>query len=231
MIIVTGGTGKLGTELKKLLPDALFPTSDEFNITYPKEMHAYMIDKGKDCNVLIHAAALTSPPVVDKVPLEAMSTNITGVTYLVSLCSLYNIKLVYISTDYVYDGRKGNYNETDPVRPINKYAWSKLGGECAVMMYDNSLIIRTSFTPVEFPYDAAFVDQYSSREPVDTIAKKILHVMNKATGIINIGGERMSVYEYAKTLKPTVAKINRNDVIFDVPYDTSMDCNKFNKLL
>ncbi len=55
-------------------------------------------------------------------------------------------------------GDQGNYKETDPVYPVNKYAWSKLGGECAVRMYDKSLIIRTTFGPNVFPYQKAFVD-------------------------------------------------------------------------
>jgi hypothetical protein len=64
--------------------------------------------------------------------------------------------LVYISTDYVFAGEKGMYKEQDELLPQNKYAWSKLGGECAVQMLDNYVIIRLSFGPDIFPYKAAF---------------------------------------------------------------------------
>ena len=57
-----------------------------------------------------------------------------------------NIKLIYFSTNYVYPGKRGNYKEEDPLLPVNNYAWSKLGGEAAVQMYSNSLILRVSMT-------------------------------------------------------------------------------------
>ena len=83
-------------------------------------------------------------------------------------------RLVQISTDYVFNGEKGNYREDDPVFPVNKYAWSKLGGECAVLIYDNSLVVRTSFGPSQFPFEKAFADQWTSRESVGAIAGKIV---------------------------------------------------------
>ena len=58
-----------------------------------------------------------------------------GTANLVSICSELKIKLIYFSTSYVYPGSKGNYREDDAVLPWNIYAWSKLGGECAVQMY------------------------------------------------------------------------------------------------
>ena len=61
-------------------------------------------------------------------------------------CSEFNIKLIYFSTSYIYPGVRGNYKETDPLLPSNNYGWSKLGGECAVHMYKNSLILRVSMT-------------------------------------------------------------------------------------
>ena len=61
---------------------------------------------------------------------NSISTNIIGTSNVVKICSQYNIKLIYFSTNYVYPGKKGDYSENDPVLPINNYALSKFGGEC-----------------------------------------------------------------------------------------------------
>jgi dTDP-4-dehydrorhamnose reductase len=186
------------------------------------------------CDLLIHAAAFTSPPLVDKDPSKAIEVNIIGTSNVVKLCMEFGIRLIYISTDYVFKGDKGNYKETDPVYPVNKYAWSKLGGECAVRMYDKSLIIRTTFGPNVFPYPKAFVDQWTSRESVSVIAKKIARLLDKdITGTIHIGGKRKTVYEYAKSLDTAknIGEISINNVNFAVPRDTSLSCEKYNEII
>ena len=104
-------------------------------------------------SVIVHAAAFVSPPLIDKTPQKAIEVNIIGTAVIAELCSRYKIKLVYISTDYVFRGDKGNYKEDDLVFPMNKYAWSKLAGECAVHV-DDYLIIRTSFGEKVFPYES-----------------------------------------------------------------------------
>jgi len=175
-ILYTGGSGLLGRELKKLLPYSLFPTHSEFDVTNYLTMNDYL--KKINIKTIIHGAAFTSPPKVDKFPINALESNILGTSNIVKLCSENNVKLIYISTDYVFKGDRGNYSEEDSVYPVNKYAWSKLGGECAVRMYDNSLIIRTSFGDNVFPYEKAFVNQYTSRENVSTFAKKLVKIID-----------------------------------------------------
>ncbi len=149
VVLFTGGGGLLGGEFKNLIPDALFPSRREFDVTSLSMMVSYC--EGKTIDTVIHAAAFTSPPKVDKNAEAALDTNIVGTSNVVKLCMKLDAKLVYISTDYVFRGDKGNYREDDPVFPVNKYAWSKLGGECAVRMYEKSIIVRTSFGPNEFP--------------------------------------------------------------------------------
>jgi dTDP-4-dehydrorhamnose reductase len=231
-IIFTGGSGLLGSEFKKLLPYIQYPSSNEFNIVNYKQMEDYILSG--DYKLIIHAAAFTSPPKVDQDPLKALETNIIGTANVVKLCMKYCIKLIYISTDYVFKGDKGNYSEEDPVYPVNKYAWSKLGGECAVRLYDNSLIIRTSFGPNVFPYDKAFVDQWTSRESVSIIAGKIVKLIEKdVKGIVHIGGKRKTVYEYAKSLDESrdIKMISIKDVNFKVPEDTSLNCEKYLRII
>ncbi|MDY6991095.1 MAG: sugar nucleotide-binding protein [Pseudomonadota bacterium] len=231
-ILFTGGSGLLGGEVKQLLPQAYYPSSTEFNVTNFHQMQAYLQDK--TIELLIHAAAFTSPPMVDKTPQQGIDANIIGTAHVVKLCMTHQIKLFYISTDYVFKGDKGLYQEADPVYPVNKYAWSKLGGECAVRMYDNSLIIRTSFGPNVFPFPKAFVDQLTSREPVRSIAQKLVALIDQPiTGTIHVGGPRRSVYEYAKSLDPNqeIGKLSTQEVSFKVPQDTSLACDYYHTLV
>ena len=94
----------------------------------------------------------------DKQISKSIDLNIIGTANIVKACQEHNIKLIYFSTNYVYPGNKGSYKETDPVLPINKYAVSKLGGECSVQMYSNSLILRICMTEKPFIHKKAFSD-------------------------------------------------------------------------
>ena len=133
----------------------------------------------------------------------------------------------------MFKGDEGNYTEEHPVFPVNKYAWSKLGGECAVRMYDNSLIIRTSFGPNNFPFQDAFVDQWTSRESVRTIALKISKLLDKdIKGTIHIGGTKRTVFEYAKSLDgdKEIEELSIKDMSFKAPEDTSLNVDQYKKL-
>jgi dTDP-4-dehydrorhamnose reductase len=149
---------------------------------------------------------------------------------VVRLCRTLDARLVYISTAYVFRGDRGQYREDDEVLPVNKYAWSKLGGECAARLYDNSLIIRTSFGPDEFPYPKAFADQWTSRQSVSVAARDILRAVESGlTGVLHVGGPRRSVLEYARAVSPEkdVAALSVKEVSFAVPTDTSLDTTRF----
>ena len=227
-ILVTGGFGLLGAHLREVLPASLYPSSSEFDIRNYPMMEGFLASKKVD--TVVHCAAITSPPRVDKEPMLALDVNVVGTVNLVKLCHTMNARLVYISTDYVFDGEKGMYREEDPVNPVNKYAWSKLGGEAAVRMLDNSLIIRLSFGPEPFPYDKAFIDQWTSREPVSVVASKIVGlVCCSLTGVIHIGSARKSVMEYAMAIdrKRNIQALRRSEVKFSVPWDTSLNTSKY----
>jgi dTDP-4-dehydrorhamnose reductase len=118
--------------------------------------------------------------------------------------------------------------------PVNKYAWSKLGGECAVRMYNNHLIIRTSFGPNIFPFQKAFTDQWTSRVPVSEASNMIAQLIRgEIKGVMNVGGTRKTVYEYAKSLDPSkeIGELSIQDVPFTVPVDTSLNAELVNKLI
>ena len=82
--------------------------------------------------------------------IKSIDLNIIGTCNIVKAASKSNIKVIYISTSYVYPGKKIDYSENDPVKPWNNYSWSKLGGECAVQMYSNSLVVRLCMTERPF---------------------------------------------------------------------------------
>ncbi len=231
-ILFTGGSGLLGSKLKKIFPLSVFPSENEFNIIDFAQMENFM--RGKLISTIFHGGAFTSPPKIDQDPLKAVEINIIGTSNMVKIASEINARLIYVSTDYVFKGDKGNYNEDDPVYPVNKYAWSKLGGECAVRLYDKSLIIRTTFGPDAFPYEKAFTDQWTSRESVSKIAGMIALLIKKdVTGVVHVGGRKKSVYDYAIGLDPSkkIGKISINDVSFKVPEDTSLNTEYCQKII
>ena len=159
-ILITGGSGRFGNIFKKnsykFKYDFLFPTSKQLDILKVKTIDRYIV-KNKP-KYLIHLAGLSRPMEIhDKLISESINKNIIGTANITKVCSKYNVKLIYVSTCYVYPGFKGNYSEESPLLPINSYAWSKLGGESSVHMYKNSLILRASITQKPFVHEAALL--------------------------------------------------------------------------
>lgn len=228
--LLTGGSGLLGRALLAVEPALLAPAHAVFDVLVPESMEAFLHEH--PVTEIIHAAGFTSPPRIDRDPELAVRVNIVGTANVVLLCMRRGIKLTYVCSDYIFRGDQGNYREEDPVYPMNKYAWSKLGGECAVRLLDNALVIRTSFGPDVFPYEGAFTDQWTSREPVSTIARKIMESLRAGLcGVLHIGGPRRTVYEYARAVSPEkeIKPLKTSDVNFVVPGDTSLDTGRFHR--
>ena len=182
-------------------------------------------------DIIIHTAALTRPMSIhDKKPIESLHTNVIGTANVVGICMMMGIKMVYISTDFVYPGIKGDYKEEDPLLPVNKYAWSKLGGECAVKLHNDHLILRVAMCSKPFPHKAAIADSKKSLIYDDDVADIILMLLDK-NGTINIGGKSSSIYEFAKKENPEVGKIYLEDIKEIMPKDTSMNLDKMKELL
>ena len=114
-ILLTGGSGLLGKEIIKINPEILVPNHEEFDITNYKQMLDYINSSPPE--IIIHAGAFTSPPLIAQDPMKAINVNIIGTSNIVLICSTFNIKLIYISTDYVFKGNKGNYRENDELLP------------------------------------------------------------------------------------------------------------------
>ena len=161
--------------------------------------------------------------------IKSINTNIIGTSNIVNLCHKYKIKLIYFSTNYVYPSKKGNYKEHHPLLPFNNYAWSKLGGECAVQMLKNSLILRICMTEKPFSYKYAYSNLNTNFMFHEDLAKVFFKLINKK-GIINIGGPVQSVYNFArknnKNIKKKILKIKKNSL----PVNSTMNIGKFKKI-
>ena len=205
-ILVTGANGRFGKTLKKLKSKYhfIFKNKKQLDILSLKSIKKNVL-KHKSKYVL-HLAAISRPmSLYEKNISKSIDLNIIGTCNLVKVLSSYNIKLIYLSTNYVYDGSKGNYKETDPIKPWNNYGWSKLGGESAVQMYKNSLILRISMTEKPFLHSHAYANVKSNFMYQEDIAKLLLKVLNKK-GVLNLGGPSKSIYAFAKKEKKNIKK-------------------------
>ena len=197
-IVLFGGSGTLGTELQQVFSkdDIIAPSSQDVNICNFESVKKCIEEVMPD--IIIHTAAVINNIEVEQSPDHALHTNIIGSANIAAQCNKYNIRLVYISTDYIYSGGKGAYLESDDINPVNLYAWTKLGGECSTKCVKDHLIIRTSFGANKFPYANAFTNQYTSKDYVDVIAPMIAKAaISNSTGVINIGTNKKSMHEYA----------------------------------
>ena len=227
-IIITGGDGRFATILKesKLNLNFIFPSKNQLDILKISSIKNFV--KKHKPKYLIHCAALSRPmDIHDKFISKSIDINIIGTANVVKVCSEFNIKLIYFSTGYVYPGIKGNYKETDSLLPINNYAWSKLGGECAVTMYKNSLILRIIMCEKPFLHKKAFHDIETNFIYHEDVIKILPKILNKI-GIINIGGKIQSVYKFAKISNKNIKKMSGKKIF---PPKPSMNISKLKKII
>jgi dTDP-4-dehydrorhamnose reductase len=227
-IIITGGHGRFAQILKRdnKKLNILYPNKKELNILDVDSIKRYL--KKNKPQYLIHAAALSRPMNIhDKQISKSIDLNIIGTSNIVKICSDFKIKLIYFSTGYVYEGRVGNYKETDPVLPVNNYAWSKLGGECAVAMYKHSLILRITMCEKPFLHEYAFHDINANFIFHEEVVKIIPKILDK-TGVLNIGGKIQSIYSFAKKTNKNVKKKSGKKLF---PKNVTMNVGKLNKIM
>tara|TARA_B100001540_G_C15725456_1_gene605062 strand:- start:176 stop:883 length:708 start_codon:yes stop_codon:yes gene_type:complete len=227
-IVVTGGTGRFCQILRnsKIGKKYYYPKKNELNILNIKSIEKYL--KKIKPRILIHCAGLSRPMNIHDSKIDkSIDLNIIGTCNIVKICQKYNIKMIYFSTGYVYQGTKGNYKETDPVYPFNSYAWSKLGGECAVKLYKNSLILRFIMCEKPFIHKTAFYDVKTNFIFHDDVVKIIPKILNQK-GVINVGGKIQSLYKFAKKYNK---KIRKSSGIKFYPPNPSMSISKLKKII
>lgn len=239
-ILITGASGRLGSELVRTLTPryTIFaPGSSEIDVRDGEQVR-YAIDSISP-EIVIHCAAMTNPMEAhEKIPAKSIEVNIIGSANIAMWCtrSDSSIRLVYISTDYVYPGEGESFQrhqEDGPLLPANNYGWSKLGGECAVRMVPNSLILRCAFTPRPFKHERAYDDSYKNFLYLDEAVEKIVGLaLSDEVGVINVGGSKYgSIYDFAKHDNPNVQPISRLSATYPVPYNTSMSIEKMTTIL
>ncbi len=148
-IWITGASGQLGGALVALFKERveweiIAPGRDKLDLTHQEETRLY-IQKERP-NIVIHAAAYTAVEQAEDDEDGVMLMNGETTRWIAEECRKINAMLIYISTDYVFDGEKGQpYVEEDPVLPMNAYGRSKRMGELAVLEIENAWVIRASW--------------------------------------------------------------------------------------
>ena len=190
--LITGGSGKLGTELQRGLL-GLYPTREEFDVV--KDSHIY------SCDQVIHLAAYTD---VAKAEVEKKACFELNVGGTFNMLKLYGDKpFVYMSTEWAN-------------KPMNVYSWSKYLAEILVKnLAERHLIIRTSFKPNPYPWDVAFRDHITQGDYIDVIAPLVIDEINRwdeISKLVWIGTGRKTMYELALRTKPGVKPNSVEDI-------------------
>mgnify|MGYP003673329149 FL=1 len=156
--------------------------------------------------------------------------NYYGVSRLVDFCNKFKIKLIHISTDYIYANSDNIASEEDvPVHCNNWYGYTKLLADGYVQLKSNDyLIIRSNHKPKPFKHNEAWIDQFGNFDYVDKISKSIVKLINKkCSGVYNVGTELKSMYSMAlKTNKDAKPILKPNAT----PGNITMDTTKLNKI-
>lgn len=228
--VLTLGDGRLGSELHKQRPewDIISRKLDSwFNID---RMHSWeTIQKLYKYDTIINCIAYTNT--TDNTKDKHWETNYKFVIELTDFCNKHNIKLVHISSDYIYSQSKTEASEDDiPVHLPTWYCYTKLLADAYVEARSNNyLTIRTSFKEKPWIHDNAWVDLKGNFDYMDVIAKQMIFLIeNDAKGIYNIGTELKTIYELAEQTKDNVEESFQmaNDKHIR-PTDVSMNLGKF----
>ena len=194
-IFITGGSGHLGQKLVEYLS-----TNNEVYAPNKEECDILDVNLLKEKitlfqpHIVIHAAAFVDTFGCEADIEKAIDINIVGTINLVKSCLNTNCLFVYISSEYVFGGDKGNYETTDRLTPINIYGKTKSSSEYIISILPNYQIIRAPF--VRQIYPKAFTDQYCSRYFLDEVIEKISNnIFNNREKIVHISSKRMSLYD------------------------------------
>lgn len=207
-MFITGVSGLLGNNLAYYFKDSYDVVgqycSHQVFIRGIKTLRADICSKDSfgeiiakyEPDVVLHCASLTDIDSCENHKELTKLVNSIGTSHLVQACKSPKIKLVYISTDSVYDGSKGNFKETDKVNSLNYYGVSKAEGEQAVLKKKNSVILRTNI------FGWNIQEKYS-------IAERILYELLKyrpIKGFKNVYFSSIYTFEFARIVEQILSK-------------------------
>lgn len=269
-LLVTGASGLLGNKTVKIAEGKfnvvalhntkpMSPSSLKLDITDQKMVSELF--KHHRPRAVIHTASETNVDKCETQKEHAWKTNVEGTRNVAKACNEAHAKLVYISTDYVFDGEKGNYNEEDKPTPISYYGLTKLEGENQVIENCRDYaILRTSVIYGWHPWKQNFAtwvinqlrqeknitvvgDHYNTPTLADNLAEMSIEIVQKDfKGMYHASGsERISRYEFAVQIAKTF-QLNPNLIrpikmkeltawIAKRPKDSSLNTDKIRKQL
>jgi dTDP-4-dehydrorhamnose reductase len=236
-ILITGASGYLGYTITRILSrtndvyagywlspaGGLDGTPLRFNVTNDEDILRAFQTSRPQC--VVHAAALTKPDICEIEPGEAYTLNVEATRLIARCCREFRAKLIHISTDLVFDGKKGRYTEDDVPVGINEYAKSKILAEDAVRFLDPAaVILRVSvlYGPGGGPHAGFldevlarwrsgepmtfFTDQFRSPTFVPQIAEAVEAFIDRprVSGLFHLGGDRLSRYEFGALIAEIV---------------------------
>lgn len=217
------GDGLLGSEIVKQTGwDYISRKNDRFDIrAIESSYHSFGLNR---YNVIINCIAFTDTYSTNK-ELH-WDVNYKGVITLSDYCKSNDIKLVHISTDYIYSNSNSSASESDiPVHVNTWYGYTKLLGDAYAQLNNNNLIIRTSHKPYPFPYKQAWANQHSNGDYVNIISDLIIKLVNKnSKGVYNVGTNEKTWFNLTKEEFNTIP-ISKPDA---APENITMNVNKMN---
>ena len=232
--LVTGGSGALGTQLRRRFPSALAPPHADLDVSDRAAVLSYF-ERHPEIETVIHGGALTGiRPCEEDRPL-AWRTNVVGTRNLVeaALRSATPVRFCYVSTACVFDGHTGMYDEDSVPYPENFYALTKLVGEHEALRLPDPLIVRTNFVARErWPYPKAFTDRFGTYLFADGVAEGISDVLaGGMTGTVHVVGDRkISVFELARMTTPDVQPMTVDEYSGPpLTMDMSLDTKRWKK--
>ena len=255
-ILILGAGGQLGSELHKLYPNATCYDHTSGSANYVDFQDYEKVERiilSSKCSWIINAAAYTNVDACEVNKETAYSVNGLAVNSIVKAARKIGSSVLHVSTDYIFDGRKGLYKEFDMPNPLNFYGISKLIGEVFAMGFEDSLIIRTSGvygSKNNFPNFAYrqmmdgeqlnVLDGYYSPIHAKNLALAIKSlIVDDRKGVLNVAGKRVSrielASEIARKYSLNESLINRVEKISSMkairPFDSSLDISKAKQIL
>ena len=142
--VIVGAGGQLGRALQVLLPDAICLDLPDFDVTDPAQMAGF---GWRDVDTIINAAAYTAVDLAETEQgrRDCWRANVSGVANLCRVAREHRLRLVHISSDYVFDGTAEIHTEDEPFSPLGVYAQTKAAGDALVGQLDRHYLVRTSW--------------------------------------------------------------------------------------